>query len=91
MTARPDLITPEMATALSEVLGHGVDAYGARTWETGRPWMDHARKAIGHIEKWIAGSPCDEDSGRSHLEHAMTRIGMLVTLEVRGVGEDDRP
>jgi hypothetical protein len=81
---RVDLITPEMKEGLAKVLGFGSQHYGDRNWEQGVPVDQLLAAAERHMMKHLKGELNDEHSGLLHLEHALTNIGMAVTLIKRG-------
>jgi hypothetical protein len=81
---RVDLITPEMKEGLAKVLGFGSRHYGDRNWEQGVPVDQLLAAAERHMMKHLKGELNDEHSGLLHLEHALTNIGMAVTLIKRG-------
>lgn len=98
--ARLDLIPPEVVMALGEILTFGAKKYDPRNWEKGMRWGRCYAAALRHMVYWWAGKgpttrsflfgSLDEETGRSHLWHALCCIAFLVTYEERGVGEDDR-
>lgn len=55
------------------------------------PWTVPYACALRHIFKWFQGQEKDEESGLSHLDHALVNLAMLVTYERRKIGKDDRP
>lgn len=87
---RIDLIAPEMERGLAEVLAFGANEYGDRNWERGMEWSRLYAAARRHMLKWWNKEGLDE-SGLSHLKHAMCDIAMLATYEERNAGIDNRP
>ena len=82
---RLDLVTPEMHRALGEVLTFGAGKYGDRNWELGfEPGRLYAA-AQRHLLAWREGEERDPESGLPHVYHAFCNMGMLVTLEKRGM------
>lgn len=73
-----------------------VQAYGAKKYGdfyNYRKGMEACRNlscALRHIYKWIGGENNDEESGESHLFHAMVRISFVVQNEKDGTMIDDR-
>jgi hypothetical protein len=85
------LIAPEFLFAIAEILDFGQKKYAPRNWEKGMNWSRVYRATISHMFLWWMKTGPDEETGKSHLWHAACCIMFLVTFEVRGVGEDDRP
>lgn len=87
---RLDLITPEMETALGEILTMGADKYGDRNWEKGIDYMSYIGSCKRHMNAWLRGEDNDKESGFNHIKHAMTNLGMLITTIERYPELDDR-
>jgi hypothetical protein len=85
------LLPPDALYAITEILDHGQEIYGARNWEKGMAWSRVYRAAIGHMFQWFMFAGPDKDTGKSHLWHAGACILFLITYELRGIGTDDRP
>ena len=85
------LIAPELLSAIAEILAFGAKKYAPRNWEKGMAWHRPFRACIGHMWDWWRGEEADPETGKSHLWHAACCIMFLVTYEMRGIGEDDRP
>ncbi len=87
---RIDLIPPEVIRALAMVFAYGADKYGERNWgkgmRAGRLWAATQR----HLWSWWNKEDMDEESGYNHLWHALASTAMLIVLQKRGTGEDDR-
>ena len=80
---RLDLISPEITRALGEVLTFGAGKYGDRNWEAGLA-SDRLYAAVQrHLLAWREGEDADQESSLPHLAHALTTLGMLLTLEQR--------
>lgn len=54
-------------------------------------WGDYYGAALRHLARWHDRQGVDDESGRSHLAHAISRLLMLAELEQKGVGIDNRP
>lgn len=73
-----------------------VQAYGAKKYgdfynfKKGLEACRNLSCALRHIYKWIGGESNDEESGESHLFHAMVRISFVVQNEKDGTMIDDR-
>ncbi len=87
---RMDLIPVEAITGLAEVLTFGARKYGDRNWEKGMDWSRLYAATLRHLFSWWSYGPEDE-SGYSHIKHALTDIAMLVAYEERNAGTDNRP
>lgn len=85
---RMDLITPEMITALAEVLTFGSNKYGDRNWESGIKLDRLYAACMRHLTTWRAGTDMDDESGLHHVKHALTNLAMLVTFIERGQGDE---
>ena len=84
-----ELISPEMTRALAQVLTMGADKHGPRGWEAGLD-EDANWGSIGrHILAHKLGTLYDDESGLLHLKHAMTRLGMEITIIERRLREYD--
>jgi len=78
--------------ALQEVLKaftYGADKYEAYNYSKG---MDHTRyidATLRHINAYLLGEDIDE-SGNTHLSHAVASLMMLMDNKVIGTGTDNR-
>lgn len=96
------LIPPEALYALGAILTVGARKYLDRNWEQGMRWSRVFNACMRHMWCWWSGrenkttlnfafGPLDDETGFSHLWHALACVVFLVTYEERLVGEDDRP
>lgn len=85
------LLPTDALEAITEILDFGQKKYAPRNWEKGMSWSRVYRATLGHLFKWWAGVPADAETGKSHLWHAGCCILFLITYELRGAGDDDRP
>ena len=89
---RYDLIPPEALEALATVLTSGANKYELRNWERGITYGRVFGAASRHLWRWWARHDCDDETGFSHLWHALCCLVFLVTYEMRKMEEfDDRP
>lgn len=90
--ARFDLLPPDALWEVSEVLGWGASNRGdtERNWELGIVGGDGLASAQRHIAQWMAGEETDEDTGKSHLAHAICNLMFLLALQMRGQLVDTR-
>lgn len=89
---RYDLIPPEAMEELAKVLTFGAKKYADRNWEKGMDWGRVFGSLMRHLWKWWSPfhPDTDDETGFSHLSHALTNIAFLLTYEKRGVGNDNR-
>ncbi len=89
---RFDLLPPDALFSLVGVFDHGCIKYAERNWERGMDWGICFGAAQRHLWKWWNGEEFDEDSGLSHLAHAMWNCMVLEAYRQRGMVQfDDRP
>lgn len=86
---RLDLLPPEWEWELGEVLTYGCNKYSERNWERG---MDYS-KVLGplrrHLSEFQRGHQLDKESGRHHLVHVACNALILLSYELRGIGNDN--
>ena len=80
--SRIDLIEPEFLLGLGEVLGFGAEKYEENSWQN----VENAQNryyaaAMRHLLAYRMGETKDEESGRSHLEHAAANLMFLAHFE----------
>lgn len=84
---RYDLVPPEAMHAIAETLTVNCEngKYPERDWEKGRSWAGEFAAVMRHMWKWWNPfvSSFDEDTGLSHLYHAITRLSFLIAYEER--------
>jgi hypothetical protein len=73
------------------VLEFGAAKYGPRNWEKGMAWHRPYSAAMRHLWAWWMGEDRDQETGLSHLAHALCCIMFLMAYVKRGGGTDDRP
>jgi hypothetical protein len=74
---RVDLVPPEVMEYLAPIYEYGVNKYGFENWkksfdnenQNGRDRLYAA--ALRHLFAWKKGNEIDEESGFSHLQHAI--------------------
>lgn len=77
---RYDLVPPSAIKAMAEVLTFGARKYKPNNWKQCRDVDRYVAAAMRHFEAYRAGEYFDQDSGLSHLSHAMTNISFLIEL-----------
>lgn len=87
------LIPPEVLFALANVLTKGAQKYTPRNWELGMKYSDVFSSLERHMWSWWhnENGGIDEESGQTHLEHALCNLAFLITYKEREIGIDDRP
>jgi hypothetical protein len=76
---------------LADVMTMGMKKYGKHNYLQGG--LEYSRlwdAALRHLCAWYQGEDKDEESGLSHLAHAMACCGMLLEYQKRNLGKDDR-
>lgn len=84
-------LLPALAiNAVGKVLAHGARKNGTWTWlEKPKPYTYHAIKLLSHMEAWLRGEDCEEESGENHLAHVVCRALFLLTFQLMGYKEGD--
>lgn len=89
MTLLPTKPLVEVAAVLTDSAER--EKYELHGWRAGRPWSGEVDAALRHIGQWVEREGPDEQTGRSHLAHAVSRLLMVLHYELTGTGDDDRP
>jgi len=84
------LIPSTMLEGVGRVLMHGEEKYGRDNWRQGCEWSRYVSAAMRHIAAFNEGQDWDEESGLSHLCHAICCLTFLYDMQVEGYGEDNR-
>ena len=88
---RLELLPWEALWEIGKVLTFGAEKYGDRNWKEGMKWSRLQGAATRHLSQWALRENGDDETGLSHLAHAGCCILFLLTYEVVGIGDDDRP
>jgi hypothetical protein len=74
------LLPFETLEEVAKVLEFGAKKYSGWNWTTGGgfQWLRVARAALNHIFKWLRGEDNDDESGLSHIAHAMCNLIFLL-------------
>ena len=64
------------------VLRIGARKYSPFGWRR-RPIEEHRAAFLRHVEAWRSGKGPDEESGESHLAHAVCRALFVLALEAK--------
>lgn len=86
------LVPPSAIAAMSMAFSDGASKYGPYNWRDNAISSSVYYAALQrHIMAWWDGEEIAEDSGVSHLGHAMACIALIVDSESIGKLNDDRP
>lgn len=91
---RWELLPYDAVEGAVKVLTFGAKKYDARNWEKGIAYSRVFGAVMRHLWKWWQGQALDEETGFSHLDHALCELLFLVAFEKRGFNTamyDDRP
>ena len=84
------LVPVEALEAMATVQLYGANKYGRDNWRGGMPHTRLYDACQRHLQAWLSGEDCDPESGKPHLWHALTTLGMLVWMTVQRPDLDDR-
>ena len=87
--ARMDLLDPYAIEQLSHVLKYGAKKYAAHNWRKGIVKGRLIAAALRHLFAYLGGQDKDDETGLSHVAHAMCCCMFLLGLEHR-TDLDDR-
>ena len=80
---RYDLLPPEVLEAAATIFTFGANKYGANNWQKLEDFNNRYYAALErHIQAWRKGEEVDEESGESHLSHALVNIMFLLWNEL---------
>ncbi len=86
-----DLIPPAAIIAMAEAFGNGATKYGPYNWrEQPIQVRTYIGAAMRHLLAFQDGQWAAEDTGISHLAHAMAGIGILIDAFATGAVIDNR-
>lgn len=78
---RYDLIPVSATRGLASVLTYGAKKYKPGNWKLVDDKDKYIAALYRHLDAWRDGEKVDEESGLSHLAHAMTNIAFLLDLD----------
>ena len=87
--ARMDLLDPYAVEQLSHVLAFGAQKYAAHNWRMGISKGRLIAAALRHLFAYLGGQDKDDETGLSHVAHAMCCCMFLLGREHR-TDLDDR-
>lgn len=79
---RTDLLGPTSILEMASVLGFGAKKYSADNWKNCEEPSRFLAAAMRHILQYMQGQKLDDETGISHLAHAMTSLMFVRELEV---------
>lgn len=86
---RMDLLDSHALEQLAKVLTFGAQKYAAHNWRKGISKSRLIAAALRHIFAYLGGQDTDEETGLSHIAHAMCCCMFILGLEHR-TDLDDR-
>jgi hypothetical protein len=91
-----DLIPFDALDELAKLYAIGAKKYDSRNWEKGFRWGRTFAAMMRHASLWFTSKLRGEDgtdpeTGLSHMVAVVWNALALLTFELRGLGEDDRP
>jgi hypothetical protein len=88
---RMDLIPPVSLEEIAKVYTYGTKKYSDDNWWKAFKWRKDTYGCIArHLNKWMRGEKCDDESGLHHLAHAAWNCIALMEFERNNLGHDDR-
>lgn len=87
---RMELVPVSAIKALAKVFGKGSEKYSDFNWCKGFPWLQPYASCMRHLTAWWEGEDLDQESGLSHIAHAMANLAMLLEYMEKRKGRDNR-
>lgn len=87
---RFELLPADVLEEVAKVFTFGATKYGARNWEKGFNYTRIIGSLLRHVFAWTRGEDKDQESGLSHLAHAICCAMFLLAFDIRKIGVDDR-
>ena len=85
------LLPPKSIIEIGKVLTYGAEKYDAENWRKVDDLQNrYTSAALRHIFAHIDGEEVDEETGLSHLAHAMCCLLFKLEDELLGKGEKER-
>ena len=86
------LVPPSALIALANAFKDGAKKYGPYNWRKKKISSSVYYAAhLRHMAAWWDGEDTAEDSGQSHIDHAMACLAMIKDGQSIGMLNDDRP
>lgn len=87
---RLELISPEALLQLGKVLTHGARKYESHNWRKGISYSRILGAILRHVVAYLGGESKDQETGLSHIAHAMCECMFLLEFEKTHPELDDR-
>lgn len=87
---RLDLLPMIAQVQVARVFTFGAAQYGDQNWREGFSYSRCYGAALRHLAKWNLGEEVDDESGITHLAHAVANLMFLIEYQASGRGTDDR-
>ena len=85
------MLPPKSILEVGKVLTYGADKYDAENWRKVDDLQNrYTSAALRHIFAHMDGEEADEETGLSHLAHAMCCLLFKLEDELLGKGEEER-
>lgn len=84
------LLPPAALKEVAAILTFGATKYNSHNWRKGFKWSRLQSAALRHLFAHIDGEDFDEETGKSHVAHAICCLLFLLEHEIGGLGKDDR-
>jgi len=86
------LIPPAASAFIALGLRDGAGKYGPWNWrDESVEVMTYIGALKRHIDAWVDGEECADDSGYPHLAHAIAGLAILIDAVTGGFAIDNRP
>lgn len=90
--ARWELLPYDALEGIVDILTLGAKKYDSRNWEKGIAYGRVFGAVQRHLKAWWQDHTADKETGKSHLDHALTELLFLSAYEKRRMSHlDDRP
>lgn len=87
---RMELLPLDVLEQVAQVLAYGAKKYGENNFREGFKYSRLLGATLRHLSKWQNGENLDQESGLSHLSHAIASLMFLVSHDLHREGTDDR-
>lgn len=84
-------IDPVARAMLAQVAGYGGRKYDRLNYLKGYDWSLSIDALHRHMLAFESGEDFDDESGMPHMAHVAWHALALVSFQMRGIGNDDRP
>lgn len=85
------LVPAEMIMAVAEVFTEGAARYSPWNWlEHPADWSVYISAHDRHMNAWKLRQDHDPQTGMWELAHAIANLSILLVLQIRRLGKDDR-